>query len=297
MLLQKHLEYSGFFLKLKSGKECSDSAKGTGKKKKTESTKKIESIKQCSSIMKLAQVYVTFAVHQPNIGRNEGQTILADPVWFSSIVHGDYSQDNSFAAGLASMGVLNNVLQQIANAYKKCHTSAETEGFRYLALYVLGIQADMLHRAYSTNNRKTAFNDLVYDIPAPLSLAGFKHKYSYVDDFSALLSHISLPRYDMNINHMSKSEIMDLLVPVKLEKDGKNKGGDEFKDTFADWLFKEAEIKSKYYKVPIKKGMKSDTNVLWSVAKDFCDELMSYSYDTCEQKYPFLKLLKPYSEK
>ena len=297
VLLQKHLEYSGFFLKLKSGKECSDSAKGTGKKKKTESTKKIESIKQCSSIMKLAQVYVTFAVHQPNIGRNEGQTILADPVWFSSIVHGDYSQDNSFAAGLASMGVLNNVLQQIANAYKKCHTSAETEGFRYLALYVLGIQADMLHRAYSTNNRKTAFKDLVYDIPAPLSLAGFKHKYSYVDDFSALLSHISLPRYDMNINHMSKSEIMDLLVPVKLEKDGKNKGGDEFKDTFADWLFKEAEIKSKYYKVPIKKGMKSDTNVLWSVAKDFCDELMSYSYDTCEQKYPFLKLLKPYSEK
>lgn len=288
VLLQKHLEYSGFLLKLKSGKTCSDSAKVTGKK--------IESIKQCSSIMKLAQVYVTFAVHQPIIGRNKGQIILADPVWFNSVVHGDYSQDNSFAAGLASMGVLNNVMQQIANAYKDCHTSAETEGIRYLGLYVLGIQADMLYRAYSTNNRKAAFKDLVYDIPAPLSLAGFKHKYSYVDDLSALLSHISLPRYDMNINHMSESDITALLVPAKLEKDGKSKDEDEFKGSFVDWLFKEAEIKSKYYEVPIKKGMKSDTNVLWSVAKDFCDELMSYSYDTCEQKYPFLKLLKPYGE-
>lgn len=296
VLLQKHLEYSGFRLKLKSGKDCSDSAKGTGKKKKTKSIKKIESIKQCSSIMRLAQVYVAFAVHQPIIGRNEGQTILADPVWFNSVVHGEYLQDNSFAAGLASMGVLNNVLYKIARAYKDCHTSAETEGIRYMGLYVLGIQADVLYRAYSTNNRKAAFKDLVYDIPAPLSLAGFKHKYSYVDDFSALLSHISLPRYDMNINHMSESEITALLVPAKLEKDGKSKDEDEFKGSFVDWLFKEAEIKSKYYEVPIKKGMKSDTNVLWSVAKDFCDGLMSYSYDTCEQKYPFLKLLKPYGE-
>ena len=87
-----------------------------------------------------------------------------------------------------------------------------------------------------------------------------------------------------------------MLVPAKLEKDGKNNDEDEYKDTFIDWLFKEAEIKSKYYEVPIKKGMKSDTNVLLSVAKDFCDELRSYSYDTCEQKYPFLKLLKPYGE-
>ena len=296
VLLQKHLEYSGFRLKLKSGKDCSDSAKGTGKKKKKKSIKKIESIKTCSSIMRLAQVYVAFAVHQPIIGRNEGQTVLADQVWFSSVVHGDYSQDNSFAAGLASMGVLNNVLYKIAHAYKDCHTSAETEGIRYLALYVLGIQADVLYRAYSSNNRKTAFKDLVCEIPTPLTLAGFKDKYSYTDDFSVLLSHISLPRYDMNINHMSESEITALLVPAKLEKDGKNNDEDEYKDTFIDWLFKEAEIKSKYYEVPIKKGMKSDTNVLLSVAKDFCDELRSYSYDTCEQKYPFLKLLKPYGE-
>lgn len=294
VLLQKHLEYSGFRLKLKSGKDCSDSAKRTGKKKK--SIKKIESIKTCSSIMRLAQVYVAFAVHQPIIGRNEGQTVLADQVWFSSVVHGDYSQDNSFAAGLASMGVLNNVLNKIARAYKDCHTSAETEGIRYLALYVLGIQADVLYRAYSSNNRKTAFKDLVCEIPTPLTLAGFKDKYSYTDDFSVLLSHISLPRYGMNINHMSESEITALLVPAKLEKDGKNNDEDEFKGSFVDWLFKEAEIKSKYYEVPIKKGMKSDTNVLLSVAKDFCDELRTYSYDTCEQKYPFLKLLKPYGE-
>lgn len=287
-LLQLHLEYNGCFLPLKRGKDCSDTS---------ETAKHFDSIRTCGSIMRLAQVYAAFAVHQPIIGRNDGSWLLTEEPWFRNFVHGDYSQNNAFAASIASISILDKALDASAKVYKSANTDAETEGIRYLADYVLGIQADMLLRASSTNNRKKPFKEIGYDIPTPLSKAAFNQKYGCSNGLRDILSSMSLPRYDMKINHMEEDDIFNLLMPAKGASDGESSEDDhKYAGTLIDWLFKEAVAKSAYYGTTVKGGVKGDPNVLQAIATDYCDELMTYNYDNCEATYPYLKLLKPHMD-
>lgn len=267
VLLQEHLRYENYCLGLKKGKDGSKKVKGIGK---------FENIRKSNDIKHLAQIYAAFAVHQPYIGRNCGKDLLLEEPWWNNFAHNDYTHDNSAAAAIASIGALDSCLTKVIQKYKSNNPGAETEGLGYLALYVLGIQAGVIYKAGMA--KKTSFKDFKYDIPEPLTLADFNEKYGKLD-LETELRKISLPKYEMMINHMSETEIMSLLTNPKYN--------------FVDWLYKDVVKQSDLWKTSIIEGIKRDFRVQWRVADDFCVELATYNYETCAMDFPCLELLKP----
>lgn len=284
--LARHLEYENFHLGVRRG---TTGKKGEVKQKKGD-------LRAYGNIKKVAQSFAAFAVHQPYIGRNCAASILLSQSWLKNIFSGDYTKDNTTASYIASIGILDNCLDELSKKYKTDHPGTQTAGLRYLALYVLGIADDMLCRANSSEeNRDRTFAELGFNIPRPLKWGEFNGKYSE-KELDVILSTSTSPKHRMSISSMADgaTEVLSKLTnkqpefAVDVDKNGK-----PIETDFIDWLYETAEKKSAFYGCSVVDGIKNNGTVQSAVAREFCDLLSSSSYKTCKNKFPFLGLLGP----
>lgn len=236
-----------------------------GLKRGSDLPKTVDKYRKCNDFKSYVQFMTAFAVHQPYIARNCGSSILLSDRWFNYILYGDYALDNSPATYAASVMVLSNYLKEAISDFNAEASDRDTTGLIYAALNTLGIQTEMLHR--SAGARNDTFESLIYDQPPVRTRKGFND----VD--------LSKPfaQYDMVVNHEQSNTAIDLLRP------------------FINWLYKKVEAESAAAELPLSQGLRSQT-VFQRVASDLCAELSQYTYNTCEKKYPYLRLLKPYSD-
>lgn len=260
MLLQDHMQYEDFSLKLKRGGNTPKSS---------------SAYRECGDFKSYVQYMTAFAIHQPYIARNCGSPILLNDKWFNYILHGDYSRDNSPAAYGASVMILANYLDEAISIFKHTasdgtivkNTVKDTTGLIYSALHTLGIQADMLRRA--ANAKNDTFESLIYDQPPVQTGKGFDN----VD------LTVPFAQYDMAVNHEADDD-----AAIKMLR------------PFIVWLYSKVEMESANADLTLTQGLRSQA-VFQAVAKDLCTELSQCTYNTCEQKCAYLKLLKPYCEK
>lgn len=290
VLLSRHLEYEDFHLTVRRGTD--------GRKDETK-PKKADPLRSYSSIKKIAQSFAVFAVHQPIIGRNSGTPILSNPAWLKNLFRGDYSQSNTPAAYIAAIGILDNCLDALSKKYKKGHSDAQTDGLRYLALYLLGIQGDMLYRAASCKkNQNKRFYELGFDIPMPLTIGDFGRKYSN-EELDIIMPKITLPEYEMSINSTTSTD--DILAILSAPQPGLIIGTDEngnaITTDFIDWLYRDVERRSAEFPCSISEGIKNNGQVQKDVAEDFCKILRTSSYGTYQNVCPFLALIDPCSKR
>lgn len=227
---------------------------------------KIAKDRKWRNLQEYVQNMIAFTFGQPVVAREKGSELLMMDSIYNSIMFDEeaYTHDNDVAKYIASVTVLRNHLKAINESSKKDLNVAETQGAVYPALSILGVQSEMLLRA--SKARQTSFGTLGYNQPLIVTSSD---RMNVLNGFK---------RYDMFINHASAETIDVALKP------------------FMQWIYEELKTNTDKLGQSSLANAPRSINVCQAIVSDFCTQFSKYNYETCEDGFPWMHLLKPYEK-